>query len=998
MRLTGILPLALLGAAATTAHAAALTGRPPQLFRPDRRELLQDVVTYDNYSLLINGERLMIYSGEFHPFRLPVPSLWLDVFQKVKALGLNTVSFYLHWGLLEGKSGDFNDQAALAIEPFLQAAQEAGLYLIARPGPYINAEATGGGFPGWLQRIEGKLRTNATDYLNATNNYMANVGAILAKYQITNGGPIILVQVENEYTDATSDVVFPNGYYMQYIEDQLRDAGIVVPLVNNDASPDGHNAPGTGVGQVDIYGHDSYPLGFDCANPSSWPSGSIPTDFRELHLEESPTTPYLINEFQGGSFDPPSGAGYEKCADLLNMEFERVFYKNNYAAGVTIFSLYMIFGGTNWGNIQYPGVYASYDYGSAIRENRAVDREKYSELKLEANFLKVSPGYLIAVPATSYSTGVYNTNADIVTTPVLGTNGSFFIVRHADYTSEASTNYTLSLPTSAGTLAIPQLGGSLTLNGRDSKVHVTDYPVGTLTLLYSTAEIFTWQAFEDKTVLVVYGGADELHELAVAGASNGSLVEGSGVTIQQANGSLIAQWETSTSRRIVQVGDLYIYILDRNSAYNYWVPELTSGTAVIVNGPYLVRTASVDGSTLSLRADFNKTTALEIIGAPSSATTLQVNNQTLTFTTDAQGSWSANASYAPPTLDLPDLASAVWYTIDSLPEIQASYDDSAWPDANHTNTTNPIGSPLKTPVSLYGSDYGFNTGSLLFRGHFVASGSETSLSLTTQGGEAYGASVWLNGTFLGSWTAGYDDIPSDYTQDLTLPSGAVTAGQSYVLTVLIDNMGLDENGEVGADEAKDPRGILDYTFASDLTWKITGNLGGENYADRVRGPLNEGGLFAERQGYHQPFPPVATAFTNGSSSPFDGIDAAGVAFYTTSFTLSLPADEWDIPLSLVFANDTEDTTTPYRLLIFVNGYQLGRYTSNVGPQTEFPIPEGVLNYSGENWLGLTLWALESEGAKVAGLNWTIGATPVWTGRETPTLVDQPAWTERPGAY
>lgn len=67
---------------------------------------------------------------------------------------------------------------------------------------------------------------------------------------------------------------------------------------------------------------------------------------------------------KAGSFDPPGGVGFEKCADLLNMEFERVFYKNNYAAGVTIFSLYMIFGGTNWGNIGHPGGYTSYDYGA----------------------------------------------------------------------------------------------------------------------------------------------------------------------------------------------------------------------------------------------------------------------------------------------------------------------------------------------------------------------------------------------------------------------------------------------------------------------------------------------------------------------------------------------------------------------------------------------------------------------------------------------------------
>lgn len=378
---------------------------------------------------------------------------------------------------------------------------------------------------------------------------------------------------------------------------------------------------------------------------------------------------------------------------------------------------------------------------------------------------------------------------------------------------------------------------------------------------------------------------------------------------------------------------------------------------------------------------------------PSGVTTLQVNNETLDFTTNSQGSWVANVTYSPPSFAIPDLSSQEWYYIDSLPELQLDYDDSAWVDADHPNTTNPIGSPLRTPVSLYGSDYGFNTGSLLFRGHFVAQGNESTISLTTQGGEAYGVSVWLNGTFLGSWagTAAADD----YTQTLTLPT--LSAGQAYVLTILLDNMGLDENGSVGSDEAKDPRGILAYVFPTAITWKISGNLGGEDYADRVRGPLNEGGLFIERQGYHQPAPPLG-AFTTGTS-PYEGIPSAGVAYYTTNFTLSLPSDAWDVPLSLVFTNDTSAASgAPFRTLIFVNGYQFGRYTSNVGPQTAFPVPEGVLDYNGENWLGVTVWALESGGAKLPGLNWTIGATPAWTGRESVTLVEAPAWTERPGAY
>lgn len=103
--------------------------------------------------------------------RLPVRSLWLDVLQKVKALGFNCISFYVDWALLEGKQGDYRADGIFALEPFFDVAKEAGIYLLARPGPYINAEVTGGGFPGWLQRVNGTLRTTDEGFLNATNKY-----------------------------------------------------------------------------------------------------------------------------------------------------------------------------------------------------------------------------------------------------------------------------------------------------------------------------------------------------------------------------------------------------------------------------------------------------------------------------------------------------------------------------------------------------------------------------------------------------------------------------------------------------------------------------------------------------------------------------------------------------------------------------------------------------------------------------------------------------------
>jgi len=93
--------------------------------------------TWDNSSLFLLGQRAMLFSAEFHPFRLPVPSLWFDVLEKMKAAGLTTVSFHAPWALLEGKPGEFRAEGVFDLTEFFRGARESGLWVVARPGPYI---------------------------------------------------------------------------------------------------------------------------------------------------------------------------------------------------------------------------------------------------------------------------------------------------------------------------------------------------------------------------------------------------------------------------------------------------------------------------------------------------------------------------------------------------------------------------------------------------------------------------------------------------------------------------------------------------------------------------------------------------------------------------------------------------------------------------------------------------------------------------------------------
>lgn len=160
----------------------------------------------------------------------------------------------------------------------------------------------------------------------------------------------------------------------------------------------------------------------------------------------------------------------------------------------------------------------------------------------------------------------------------------------------------------------------------------------------------------------------------------------------------------------------------------------------------------------------------------------------------------------------------------------------------------------------------------------------------------------------------------------------------------------------------------------------------------IGGPRNEGSLFAERQGFHLPNPP-STEWT--SSNPVkDGISQAGVNAYTTSFELQIPVG-WDIPISVVFTRN--QPLINFRAQLFVNGYQFGKYVNNLGPQTSFPVPEGVLNHNGLNYIAITLWALDAGGAKIDGLS-LVAQRPLLSGYNKPGLVPMPEWTLRSGAY
>lgn len=409
-------------------------------------------VTWDKYSLSVNGKRLFVFSGEFHYQRLPVPELWLDVFQKLKANGFNAVSVYFFWSFHSASEGHFDfETGAHNVQRLFDYAKQAGLYVIARPGPYCNAETSAGGLALWAANGQlGKERTSDERYYSRWLPWMQEIGKILAANQITNGGPVILVQHENELQET---VYSPNNtlvVYMEQIAQALDAAGVVVPSTSNEKgmrsvswSTDYHDVGGA----VNIYGLDSYPGGLSCTDPNA--GFNLVRTYYQWFQNYSFTQPEFLPEFEGGWFSGWGGVFYDGCTSELSPEFADVYYKNNIGSRVTMQNLYMAFGGTNWGHSATPVVYTSYDYDAPLRETREI-RDKLKQTKLLGLFTRVSSD-LLKTDMVGNGTG-YTSDDGIYTWALRNpdTQAGFYVVAHNDSPSRAVTNFAINVNTSAG--------------------------------------------------------------------------------------------------------------------------------------------------------------------------------------------------------------------------------------------------------------------------------------------------------------------------------------------------------------------------------------------------------------------------------------------------------------------------------------------------------------------------------------------------------------------
>jgi hypothetical protein len=260
--------------------------------------------------------------------------------------------------------------------------------------------------------------------------------------------------------------------------------------------------------------------------------------------------------------------------------------------------------------------------------------------------------------------------------------------------------------------------------------------------------------------------------------------------------------------------------------------------------------------------------------------------------------------------------------------------------------------------------YGFHQGDVWYRGRFSGAPDARQIRLFYGAGGSGMLQLWLDGRFVGQ-----DELPGGLPRPITtgvarfdLPAAAQAPG-AHEISVMVRNNG--HNWDLDSDDAhKEARGLISASieapggrsFGVPIAWRIQGQRGGEDLPDPARGPANNGGQYGEHMGWHLP----GFDDSGWSAARLPAATAQpGTSWYRTRFDLAVPRGE-DATIGIAFG----DTAVPrsaarYRVLIFVNGWNMGQFIAHVGPQRIFPVPEGILNHRGANTLAL---AVTSDGA------------------------------------
>ena len=631
-----VLLLALAGAA-PVARAAGWPGTNDAMFPP--APAARPFINIDGRGFLIHGRRVYIVAGELQYARIP-RAQWRDRLLRIKRAGYNTIQTYAFWNFHEPREGRFDfATGSHDLGAYLRLIHSLGMYAIVRPGPYVNAEWDTGGLPVWL-RFKPGLRplTDNAPFYAAVTPYWDRLFPIIVRNQITRGGPVIMVQLDNEHTfDSQGNGVgggtdLPDAFYRHFQRVALR-AGVVVPYF------------------------------FSGLNHSDDPIGDDPLD------TSTRTTPWYSTEFWTGWYGW-YGVSPEKRRKVVRATWKIIAY------GGAGYTHYTMAGGSDfdtWNNNEQA---ASYDFGAPI--GQAGDfRADYYPLKRAALFAAAFPQVLADSVASDGGGTTTVTNPAVRLTGRRGRAGRILFLDNSGYGPQ-------SVQIKAPGGALYPGAGSITLDPGEIVPIVMGYPVQPdVSLTLGASRILGMTAQGHTTTLVIYGAPGEPGELHFRVPARGVIL---GHPPSRAVDSLVTAHGSVVLKTVFPAGSPRVFtfrvgtgtvrvIAERASLADrtWFVP--VGGRTEIVIGPDYVGEAGLRAGRLALRAE-----QAGLSGPPL--------GPCLVFTPDSQIALEKTArpgrTLAAPTP--PKLIA--WRADASVPQAQRGFDDRAW---LHSDQPRPMG-------------------------------------------------------------------------------------------------------------------------------------------------------------------------------------------------------------------------------------------------------------------------------------------------------------------
>jgi len=539
-------------------------------------------ITYDGNGLVIDGEHKILYGGEFHYFRTH-SSKWEDRLRKMARGGCNLVTTYIPWNWHEKEEGRLKWDGEQDLGRFLELCKKHNLYVIVKPGPYICAEWDFGGYPHWIYGKNLRLRVGEEKYLNLTRTWFNHVADVIRPHLVTNGGSIVMVQVENEYDHLIK--IMPEVYggvkeareYILKLLGFIRDAGIDVPVYSNDGSC----IFGTEIINTNTY----YP---NIPGLVMWVFDFFDEQMIETR-ENQPDKPLAIMEAQGGWF---SRYG-TPCYYLPLNAFEAVV-KSIGIHAPSILNFYMYTGGSNfpyWGSAgDGIGLTTSYDFVGAPVSEWGELRERYAYARIWSYWLNSFPGFTLngrpggeatflggsEGVACLYADGARE-NKDFQDTYMYlrkalrrSEDFSAILLRNLE-DEDLSTNVRFESEVLGREITVVS-DGKLTLENKSALFLPIDVRIsGDLQIAYSTSELVLRKQLGDTNYLVFRGSKGVPGEMRLVAAARPEILAGE-VAVRETDSGAILNYAHS-GRTIFRVGSVMIVILENAESLKLWMED-----------------------------------------------------------------------------------------------------------------------------------------------------------------------------------------------------------------------------------------------------------------------------------------------------------------------------------------------------------------------------------------------------------------------------------------